>query len=190
TTAHLSATFYKKFYADAKSRYVILGINPGRLGSGITGVPFTDPINLEKYCGIKNNLPKKHELSSEFVYKVITAFGGLEKFYSRFYFTSVCPLGFTKDGKNINYYDDKHLQEKAEPFIIESLSHQLGWGLNKTKAFVFGEGKNFEYFQQLNQQHGFFKSLTPLPHPRFVMQYKLKKIDEYIDLYLRAFSVS
>lgn len=190
TTAHLGERFYKKYYSDNKSRSVILGINPGRLGGGITGVPFTDPINLEKYCGIKNNLPKKHELSSEFVYKVISAFGGLERFYSQFYITSVCPLGFTKNGKNINYYDDQRLQQQVEPFIIESLNRQLGWGLNKTKAFIFGEGKNFEYFEELNQQHGFFKLLVPLPHPRFVMQYKLKKIDEYIALYLRAFSVS
>jgi hypothetical protein len=190
TTAYLSETFYKKYYNDTKPRYVVLGINPGRLGSGITGVPFTDPINLEKYCGIENNLPKKHELSSEFVYKTIEDFGGLEKFYSRFYITSVCPLGFTKNGKNINYYDDRNLQEKIEPFVIESLNQQLSWGLNRASAFIFGEGKNFTYFQKLNQQHGFFKSLMPLPHPRFIMQYKLKKLDEYIALYLRAFSVS
>ncbi len=186
-TAHLSETFYMKYYGDASPRQVILGINPGRLGSGITGVPFTDPVNLENHCGIQNNLPKKHELSSEFVYKVIHAFGGLEKFYDRFYITSVCPLGFTKDGKNINYYDDQKLQEKAEPFIIDRLQEQLSWDLNKTKAFVFGEGKNFEYLQKINREYGFFKSLVPLPHPRFVMQYKLKKIDDYIDLYLRAF---
>ncbi|MFM7856792.1 MAG: hypothetical protein ACKO96_33910 [Flammeovirgaceae bacterium] len=66
----------------------------------------------------------------------------------------------------------------------------MGWGLNRTTAFIFGEGKNFTYFQKLNQQHRFFESLVPLPHPRFIMQYKLKKLDEYIALYLRAFSVS
>ena len=34
--------FYKKFYDDTKPRQLILGINPGRLGSGGTGVPFRE----------------------------------------------------------------------------------------------------------------------------------------------------
>jgi hypothetical protein len=185
-TVHLSQSFYNKYHSDKKSRTIIIGINPGRFGSGITGVPFTDPINLEKYCGIKNSLPKKHELSSEFVYRVIEAYGGLQNFYGDFYFTSVSPLGFTKDGKNINYYDDKVLQTKLEDFIRESLTSQLSWGINREVAFVFGEGKNYDFLEKFNQQYRFFKSLIPLPHPRFIMQYKRKKVDEYIALYLRA----
>jgi Domain of unknown function (DUF4918) len=185
-TRYLTETFYKKYYSDTHPRTAIIGINPGRFGSGLTGVPFTDPINLEKYCGIQNNLPKKHELSSEFVYQVIGAYGGLEKFYGQFYFTSVSPLGFTKDGKNINYYDDKNLQSKLQDFILDCFQTQLSWGLSRDKAYIFGEGKNFEFLQKLNQQHKFFKTLVPLPHPRFIMQYKRKKVDEYIALYLRA----
>ncbi|MFM7485845.1 MAG: uracil-DNA glycosylase family protein [Cytophagales bacterium] len=190
TTEHLSRAFYNQYYNDSRTRHVILGINPGRLGAGLTGVPFADPINLEQYCGIKNNLPKKHELSSEFIFKVIERFGGVNRFYGSFYFTSVCPLGFTKGGKNINYYDERPLKEKLEPFIIESLKKQLQWGLKQTQAFVLGEGKNYDYLIDLNRQHNFFKVLTPLPHPRFIMQYKRKKIEEYIDLYLRALSVT
>lgn len=189
-TEHLSRAFYNQYYNDNRPRHVILGINPGRLGAGLTGVPFADPINLEQYCGIKNNLPKKHELSSEFIFKVIERFGGVNRFYGSFYFTSVCPLGFTKGGKNINYYDERSLKEKAEPFIIESLKKQLQWGLKQTQSFVLGEGKNYDYLVDLNRQHNFFKVLTPLPHPRFIMQYKRKKIDEYIDLYLRALSAT
>lgn len=189
-TIHLSESFYNKYYDDRKIRTVILGINPGRLGAGLTGVPFADPVNLEQYCGIKNNLPKKHELSSEFIFKVIERFGGVNRFYGSFYFTSVCPLGFTKGGKNINYYDERPLKEKLEPFIIESLKKQLQWGLKQTQAFVLGEGKNYNYLLDLNRQHNFFKVLTPLPHPRFIMQYKRKKIEEYIDLYLRALSAT
>jgi hypothetical protein len=45
-TSYLSQLFYKKHYNDTKTRTMILGINPGRFGSGLTGVPFTDPINL------------------------------------------------------------------------------------------------------------------------------------------------
>lgn len=44
--------FYSKYYNDHQPRTLLLGINPGRFGGGITGIPFTDPINLEKYCSI------------------------------------------------------------------------------------------------------------------------------------------
>jgi hypothetical protein len=33
--------FYHKFYNDNNPRHLILGINPGRFGAGVTGIPFT-----------------------------------------------------------------------------------------------------------------------------------------------------
>ena len=45
------ADFYNKFYSDSKPRNLILGINPGRLGAGATGIPFTDTKRLRE-CGI------------------------------------------------------------------------------------------------------------------------------------------
>src|SRR3954467_7184225 len=91
----LSTLFYKKYYSDTAQRTIILGINPGRFGGGITGIPFTDPVKLEKFCGISNDLPKKAELSADFMHVMMIAYGGLEQFYKRFYFNSVSPLGFT-----------------------------------------------------------------------------------------------
>jgi len=32
--------FYHKYYNDYNSRLLILGINPGRFGGGLTGIPF------------------------------------------------------------------------------------------------------------------------------------------------------
>src|SRR5687767_2812934 len=58
--------FYKKFYDDNRERYLLIGINPGRFGGGVTGLPFTDPVRLENDCGIPNNWQKKQELSSVF----------------------------------------------------------------------------------------------------------------------------
>ena len=52
-------SFYKKYYNDDHQRHLLLGINPGRFGGGVTGIPFTDPIRLEKVCGIENNYQKK-----------------------------------------------------------------------------------------------------------------------------------
>jgi hypothetical protein len=175
--------FYRKFYSDNTARTLIVGINPGRLGGGLTGIPFTDPKKLEQRCGIANELPRRAELSADFIHLVIDAWGGLEKFYKQFYFSSVSPLGFTRDNKNLNYYDIPALQKMLRPFIVESMQQQLAFGLRTETCFVLGEGKNYEYVKSLNSEFNFFKTVVPLPHPRFVMQYQRKKIQEYIALY-------
>lgn len=177
--------FYHKFYNDNNPRYCIIGINPGRFGGGMTGIPFTDPIRLEKECGIENKWQRKQELSSVFVYDMIHAFGGVEAFYSKFYFTAISPLGFTKGGKNLNYYDDKLLIDRIVPFAVECFRLQIAWGLNTSVAFCLGEGTNFKFLSRLNMTYKLFDKIVPLPHPRFIMQYKLKTKDDYISKYLQ-----
>lgn len=176
--------FYTKYYNDSNQRSFILGINPGRFGAGLTGIPFTDPLKLEQECDIKNDLPKKRELSADFIYKMINAYGGKEKFYNHFYFGSVCPLGFTRDGKNLNYYDDPELQKAVLPFICKSLADQIQFGINTKVAYCLGEGKNFKFLTQLNEEKKYFAKIIPLSHPRFIMQYKRKKLNQFIDDYL------
>lgn len=180
--------FYKKFYSDHHKRHLILGINPGRLGAGSTGIPFTDTKRLEEECGITVDF-KLHEPSSVFVYDVIHAYGGVQSFYRDFYIGSVCPLGFVKKNKkgnwvNYNYYDDTLLQNEVESFIIESLEKQINFGLHQDKVFCLGMGKNFKYLTQLNKKKGYFGEVIPLEHPRYVMQYKSKSKDLYVDKFL------
>jgi len=91
----VSSSFYKKFYNDNSPRHLILGINPGRFGAGVTGIPFTDTKRLTNECGIKYSGKETHEPSSVFVYEVIEAYGGINKFYNDFYINSISPLGFT-----------------------------------------------------------------------------------------------
>jgi hypothetical protein len=183
-TFNLCNQFYAKYYNNNKSRHLILGINPGRFGGGVTGIPFTDPFRLQNICGIENVFPKKQELSSVFVYQMIHTFGGPEIFYNKFYISAISPLGFTKHNKNLNYYDDKKLEESLKEFIIDCMKVQLKFGINREIAFCLGEGKNFKYFSNLNNEYKFFKQIIALPHPRFIMQYKLKKKEEYIERYL------
>lgn len=190
TAWDLCQQFYTKYYNDQSPRTLIIGINPGRFGGGVTGIPFTDPIRLEQVCGIANTLPKKAELSSGYIYEVIHAFGGPEKFYKQFYFTSVSPLGFVMDGKNLNYYDVKGLPEALLPFILSSMNQQLDMGMNRSKAFCLGEGDNFKFLTKLNNQHHFFEEIVPLPHPRFIMQYRRKRLAEYVDFYVEKLKVS
>ena len=176
--------FYQKYYDDESSRVAIFGINPGRFGAGVTGVPFTDPIRLETECGIENDFKKKPELSSDFVYRLVNSWGGPKAFYRRFYITSLSPLGFTKDGKNYNYYDDKKLERAVEPHIIDNIRAQIGLGVSDQVALCMGQGQNMKYFERLNQEHGFFRQVLPLPHPRWVMQYRRKRLREFVGLYL------
>jgi len=179
--------FYRKFYNDEDARTMILGINPGRHGGGVTGVPFTDPVKLES-LGIQNDFQKKRELSADFVYQMISAFGGPEKFYQTFYISAISPLGFTKDEKNLNYYDVKGLPELLDNFIVECMRRQLSWGINKKICFCLGEGENFKFLTKLNSRHSFFEKIISLPHPRFIMQYRRKRVNEFIDLYLEKFA--
>lgn len=177
-------SFYRKFYADAGSRVILFGINPGRFGAGVTGVPFTDPIRLEQACGIANGFQKRGELSSEFVYEVVNAWGGSEAFYSRFFISALSPLGFVSEGKNLNYYDDKVLQQAAGPYILKKVRHQQQMLRAGEVCFCLGEGTNYKYFSRLNEREKLFREIIPLPHPRWVMQYRRKRKQEYIDLYV------
>ena len=186
--AKVFRAFYTKFYNDSNQRRLIIGINPGRFGGGVTGIPFTDPIRLAHDCGIANNFQQRQELSSLYMYQMIDAYGGPRAFYNQFYFTSYSPVGFTKNGKNLNYYDDKILATAIEPFAASCLQEQLSWNVDRDIAYCLGDGKNFQYVSKLNKKYGFLKQVIPLSHPRFIMQYKLKQKEDYIAKYLRAFS--
>jgi hypothetical protein len=186
-TMAVCTRFYNKYYSDTGKRWMIIGINPGRFGGGVTGIPFTDPIRLKQACGIDNPWPPKQELSSVFMYDMMQAFGGPEAFYKKIYITSVSPLGFTKDNKNLNYYDDKTLKVAIRPFVLDCFEQQFKFGIHRNAAFCLGDGKNFQYLSKLNQELKLFETIVPLSHPRFIMQYKLKKKQEYIGYYLKQF---
>lgn len=174
--------FYQTFYGDNQKRTFILGINPGRFGAGVTGIPFTDPIRLNQ-LGIENTFPQKPELSSVFIYDMIDACGGPATFYKKYYITSLSPLGFVKGGKNYNYYDDPQLSQRVRPFIISNIESQLKFGADTSKVFCLGQGKNFEYLSKLNDEYQWWERVIPLPHPRWVMQYRLKRKEEFIQRY-------
>ncbi len=178
----LTSRFYRKFYSDNSLRTFLIGINPGRFGGGATGIAFTDPVNLSEKCGIDNDLDKRHELSSRFIYSMIDAFGGPHEFYNQFYFTSVSPLGFVQNGKNLNYYDLPELQKILEPYMVDSLKTQISFG-SRPVAYSLGRGKNIAYLSKINDRYNLFKDIRPLPHPRWVMQYRLKRLEEFIELY-------
>ena len=175
--------FYSKFFADTFPRVYVLGINPGRFGAGVTGISFTTPQNLQRYCGIANNLPPTPELSSRFIYQIVEAFGGAEAFYGRFFLTSLFPLALVKEGRNYNFYDDKATTSALWPVMIASIQHQLTFGSKRNVAVCLGR-KNEAFLKKLNQQHGFFERIVTLDHPRYILQYRSRDIESYIDRYV------
>ena len=191
-TMGIAEQFYHKYYNDDNPRHIILGINPGRFGGGLTGIPFTDPKRLKSECHIEYTGKVTHEPSSVFVYEVINAYGGPEAFYKKFYINSLFPLGFTTmdangKEKNYNYYDSRELITAVSSDIIENVKKQIALGIATDLCFCFGTGKNESYLRKLNDEHGFFKKVIALEHPRFIMQYKTASKQFYIDKYLEAF---
>jgi len=185
----VSSAFYQKYYNDTKPRKLILGINPGRHGAGVTGIPFTDTKRLAEFCKLSIPEVSTHEISSVFVYEVIQQYGGVSKFYKDYYINSTSPLGFViKDNngreKNYNYYDSKTLLKIVKPFIIKTLQQQIAFGIDTGTCYCLGTGKNYAFLSELNKEMSFFQHIIPLEHPRYIMQYKSKQKQYYIDKYL------
>jgi hypothetical protein len=183
--------FYRKFYADKKPRKLLLGINPGRYGAGITGINFTAPRQLKENCGIDHPFGNSSELSAEFIYELIEHYGGPAMFYKDHFIGSVSPLGYTQDGINLNYYANRSLQKAVTPFIQDCLDRQLSFGTDKTHCICIGGEKNFNFLNALNEQRRrdgllHIDTITPLPHPRFILQYRRKEKEKYIQQYLDA----
>jgi len=188
TTRSYVERFLKKYYSDSNKRILVFGINPGRLGAGLTGVTFTDPVALQQHCGISNSLEQRRELSSEFIYTFIDRYGGAQKFYKKFFLTAVSPLGFVNNGINYNYYDDLEIITATKPFIIETLEAQMKFGTNRKVAIILGSGKNKKYLTALNEQYDYFQDIFVLDHPRFIMQYRRRQLSKYLNEYEKIFS--
>ena len=190
-TMEVMQAFYRKYYSDNLERRFLIGINPGRHGAGVTGIPFTDTKRLESVCGITMLSAHTHEVSSLFVYEMIEAYGGVVPFYRDFYINSPFPLAIirqTTGGKwvNANYYDDRALFGAVKGFMIESLKQHIMLGLDTNEVFVLGK-KNADFINRLNSEERLFEKLTVLEHPRYIQQYKSKEKERYIDKYLDSF---
>lgn len=171
--------FYHKYYNDNNQRKFIIGINPSRNGAGVTDIPFTDTKRLKSVCGIEMKSAHTHEISSVYLYDVIEAFGGAEKFYHQFYINSPFPLTIIRRTKgnnwvNANYYDDKNLFTHVKNFMIASLKDHITLGLNTDEVFVLGV-KNAYFIKKINEEINFFNKITVLEHPRYIQQYKSKE---------------
>lgn len=106
-------------------------------------------------------------------------------FFSKVFLTALYPFAIIKDGKSYNYYDEKVLTETLKPEIIKNIEKQISFGARRDFAIMLGK-RNAEYFYPINEKYKFFKRIFVLEHPSYIMQYKLKQIDSYIEKYLEA----
>ncbi|HEX2618037.1 MAG TPA: uracil-DNA glycosylase family protein [Flavobacteriales bacterium] len=187
--------FHRRYFTDDRPRLLMLGINPGRLGAGSTGLCFTDTKRCESDLGIPVQGIRTHEPSSDFFYRVVRAMGGAEAFYRDVYVQAICPLGFTRTGPkgapvNLNYYDDPALQRAITPFVVDWLHALIATGMRRDTVLCIGTGKNLAYLERINAEHGFFERIVPLEHPRFIMQYRAKQLDAYVQKYAQLLAAS
>jgi hypothetical protein len=69
------------------------------------------------------------------------------------------------------------------PFASDCITRLVELGMNRNVCYCIGEGKNFAFLSELNNKHQWFDRVVPLPHPRFIMQYRRKQLDTYIRQY-------
>lgn len=187
----ITTAFYQKYYNDTKPRRIILGSSPARRGSAVTGVPFEDTKHLQNETGIFIDEFFINQSSSDFLYDVMTEYGGCKPFYTDFYMNFVCPLGIVRTNAkgnevNCNYYENKKLQTALKSFILESIRRQIDFGIDTSVCYCIGSGENFHFLSKINDEHHFFGTIIPLEHPRFIMQYNSKNKDVYMEKYLCA----
>jgi hypothetical protein len=99
------------------------------------------------------------------------------------------PLWITRVGKRTTI--TTIARSSAPPqhlFIVENIKKQIALGCHTDTCFCFGTGQNEKFIKKLNEEYNFFKEIIALEHPRFIMQYKAKSKQAYIDKYLEAFS--
>jgi len=153
-TMRVMEEFYHKYYHDSERRRFIIGINPGRNGAGVTGVPFTDTKRLEMACGITMKSAHTHEVSSVFLYDMIEAYGGTVRFYKDFYINSPFPLAIirqTADGKwlNANYYDDAALFEHVKEFNDRFSKKHIQW--DSTLRRFLSSGRRMQIISEIER---------------------------------------
>lgn len=65
---------------------------------------------------------------------------------------------------------------------------QIGFGMKTDIGYCLGTGKNEKFLRLINNENAFLKKIIALEHPRYVMQYKSKFKNQYIEKYIGAFN--
>jgi hypothetical protein len=80
------------------------------------------------------------------------------------------------------------VRDYLQPYMIKSLKAQIEIGALRKVAFSMGKGQNYHYLKSINEKNKLFDEIRPLPHPRWVMQYRLKNKQKFINEYVEKIS--
>lgn len=136
--------FDEKYYHEGFPKIVLCGINPGRKGAGVTGVPFVDMATLAERLPdnkISFNGSGKEQSAQYFNEIVNHEEFGAKKFYKHFYVTNFSWVGFTKKSNNstkiINHNYHK-LNPEAQQYISNAFMREMTL-VNPTTIIPLGE---------------------------------------------------
>lgn len=178
------ADFCGKFYDDDESRVFWLGINPSRVRSTSTGIPYTDGFALATICGIPNDFNSTRELTADFFYRFVQHYGGPEAFYAKHYAGAAYPLSILRKEKYCNYYD-KGLPDEVIASIPDQMRRQADIG-HRGVLVVIGSGQNAMVLKRLNDELQIFSHVLVVEHPRYIMQYKSAALPEFLDKFVEV----
>ena len=137
-------SFYRHYYDDTDSRILIIGSNPSRSRSAVSGIPYEDPVKED----IGTNPNDTHTTGKKnFLQDVIDELGGKKLFYRKYYMGFFFPFGIERTSPqkrptNANYYEDRALLEATKPISQKSLEYLLKTGVRDDICFCLGKGKH------------------------------------------------
>ena len=70
-----------------------------------------------------------------------------------------------------------------ESYMVNNIRWHLDHVADDEVVFSIGQGKNVKYLEYLNKKYQLFGRLVALPHPRWILQYRRKRKDEFLDVY-------
>lgn len=171
--------FHKKYIQPNRPEIVICGVNPGRFGAGLTGIPFIDFDSLSKM------LPRikyfDSEKSAKFFFSVVQAFG-IEQFYQKFHVTNISWYGFSMidKEKNVNYYN---LPVDVQKHLFEKFVEEMNFINPKIIIPLSKDVQNQLLILKSNEQ--IKAEITPnLNHPSWVMTYKRNEVELWKEKYI------
>ncbi len=171
--------FHKKYIQPNSPKIVMCGINPGRKGAGITGIPFIDTYSLSKM--LPDIINPKSEKSAKFFFSIIEEFG-IDKFYKNIHFTNMSWLGFYKldNGINVNY---NSLSEEIQNYLIDKFVEEMDF-INPEVIIPIGDIVNWELLFNLKEKNRLKAEIGPrLYHPA----YRLVERKTYIETLTKYF---
>jgi uracil-DNA glycosylase len=155
--------FHKKFVQPNSPKIVMCGINPGRRGAGITGIPFIDTNSLSKMLPDISN--PKSEKSAKFFFSIIEEFG-INEFYRNIHVTNMSWFGFYKldNGTNVNY---NSLPTDIQNVLIDKFVEEMDL-INPDVILPIGDIVNWELLYNLKLKNRLYAEIGPrLYHPAY-----------------------